>query len=144
MVEITRVLRPNGLFISLRTDPFRYGPEDPSAIRHFRDAYNQAIKIKRHTVGATNDDIVDKYSGEFGDFCRALYGLARSETGKKQWGLKVVEEETIEIPIGTWHCKWPISTASTVHPFLTSDLPISESVSADVGEPEQGQYHTYI
>jgi hypothetical protein len=104
MVEITRVLRPNGLFMSLRTDPFKYGPVDPSAIRHFRDAYTNAMKIKRHNLGVTDENIVERYPGGFGDFCRALYWTARSGTGKKQWGLKVVQEDTIEIPIGTWHC----------------------------------------
>ena len=101
MVEITRVLRPNGVFMSLRTDPFRYGPVDPSAIRHFRDAYNHAMEIKRYDIGAKKKNIV-RESGGFGNFCRALYGVARSGPGTKHWGLKVVEEETLEVAIGVW------------------------------------------
>jgi hypothetical protein len=105
MIEIARVLRPGGVFISLRTNLFQYGPADPAAIRHFRDAYTKALRVKRIKVGATADDIVDNYPGGFGDFCRALYGMPAFGCMKKPQGLKVVQEEIIEVPIGAWQCK---------------------------------------
>jgi hypothetical protein len=130
MDEITRILRPHGILISVRSPLFRYTPEDPPSVRAFRETYDRAMRKKRSSVGAEEVDFVSKYeeivsSEAFGEVLWQMYRQRKDEAGSKGrqgWGLKVIEERIKEVPIGTW--MWSESGLILGYPpLLTVDDP---------------------